>query len=112
MLHLAHASLWHWTQRDDCTTQHLSVGYWLLARAYAVTNQGHDATRYANRCLEVSQGLPPFYLGYAHEAAARAAILNGDTDHDAKHRAEAQQLAAQVSDAQERSLLETDLAEP
>ena len=37
--------------------------------------------RYAELCLEVSSGddVGPFYLGYAHEAAARAAAIAGDT---------------------------------
>lgn len=110
MAHLAHASLWHWTQREDGTAQNLSVGYWLLARVYAAAGQGENATRYANRCLELSQGLPPFYLGYAHEAAARAAQLSGDAATMETHLAAARTLVAQVTDEQERGMLAKDLA--
>ncbi|WP_395741367.1 hypothetical protein [Prosthecobacter sp.] len=36
MLLLAMASLWHWTQREDCTLRHRSIGYWQVSRVYAV----------------------------------------------------------------------------
>lgn len=28
MIHMAHASLYHWSQRNDCTDQNLSIGCW------------------------------------------------------------------------------------
>ncbi len=36
MLLLAQASLWHWTQRPDCTPRNLSIGYWQLSRVFAL----------------------------------------------------------------------------
>src|ERR1700687_1872237 len=35
MLQLSQASLWHWTQRSDCTPKNLSIGNWQLSRIYA-----------------------------------------------------------------------------
>ncbi len=29
MIQCTLASLWHWTQREDCTDMNLSIGYWL-----------------------------------------------------------------------------------
>ena len=69
------ASLWHWTQREDCSPQNLSIGHWQLSRAYALAGQGDNAMRHAVRSLEFAAGGPPFYVGYGHEAAARAASL-------------------------------------
>ena len=79
MIATAWASLYHWTQRPDCTSQHLSVGYWQVSRVHAVLNLAQEARRYAEVCDAYSHDLPPFYRGYAQEALARAAALTGDT---------------------------------
>lgn len=109
MILLSQASLWHWTQREDCTDQTLSVGYWLISRVLAVLQRGDEAAHYAGRCLAVSHSQPSFYLGYAHEALARVARLQGDADRASHHLSEARRLAAQVTDADERAMLEKDL---
>jgi hypothetical protein len=36
MVRLAQASLWHWTQRSDCTDKNLSIGYWQVSRVCAL----------------------------------------------------------------------------
>ena len=74
MLNLSLASLWHWTRRPDCTSKERSLGYWQVSRIYAITGRPKNATWYAERCREATEdaGLPPFYLGYAYEALARA----------------------------------------
>jgi len=74
------ASHWHWTQRPDCTATNHSIGYWQIARAYALLGQAENARRFAQLCLEVSrqEGVEPFYLAYGYEALARAAALAGD----------------------------------
>lgn len=110
MVSLAHASLAHWRERADCTPQNLSIGYWQVARVYAVLGQAENARRYRELCLQASAAEPPFYLGYAHEALARAAKLAGNAAVAAEHLATARQLAAQVTDAGERGALESDLA--
>lgn len=110
MLLLSFASLWHWTQRADCTEQTRSVGYWLVSRVYATLGQGAGASEFAAKCLEVSSSLLPFYRGYAHESMARALRLLGKDDEAVAHLAEAGRCAEQVADPQERSLLETDLS--
>ena len=109
MLLLALASLWHWTQRDDCADQNLSIGYWQVSRVYALRGDGPSALRYGEICLHYSQKEPPFFLAYAHEAIARAAALNGQTDRVTYHLTEARGLAAQVGDPEERAALEKDL---
>ena len=74
MLRLSLAATWHWTQRPDCTSTNLSIGYWQTARIYALLGQAENARRYAQMCFEVSQqpGVKPFFLAYAYEALARA----------------------------------------
>ena len=39
MILYALASLWHWTQRPDCSTTNLSIGYWQAARVYALAGE-------------------------------------------------------------------------
>lgn len=109
VLLLAHASLWHWTQREDCTPQNRSIGYWQISRVYAVLEQADNARTNAQKCLLASETLPPFYRGYAHEAMARSTYLLGDSDATTQHLAFAHALAADVEDPDERSMLEAEL---
>ena len=109
LLSLAHASLWHWKQRDDCKSENISVGCWQISRAWAKVGSVRAARLWARRCLEVSDGLAPFYLGYAYEALARAEALGG---HETKARQclnQARALADEVSDQDSRHLLLQDL---
>lgn len=111
MVELAHASFWHWTQRPDCEPIHRSIGTWQLARVYALVGDGKTAWQFASRCLGLSQSLPAFYRGYAHEALARAALVNGRRDLAHEHIALAEGLLNSVTDPDERSLLTPDLEE-
>ena len=51
MVELCLASLWHWSQRDDCTPTNLSIGYWQASRVYALLGQAENAMQYARLCL-------------------------------------------------------------
>jgi hypothetical protein len=106
---LSHASLWHWTQRADCTDQELSIGYWLISRVFSELRRGDQAAIYAEKCMAVSRSLSPFLLGYAHEAIARAASVQGRTESVHAHLTAARQIAMQIADQGERSMLENDL---
>ncbi|MCU0612884.1 MAG: hypothetical protein MUE60_13990 [Candidatus Eisenbacteria bacterium] len=111
MVLLASASLWHWKQRTDCEPVNLSVGYWQVSRAYALAGHYPTSKFFGERCLHVSQdaSLPPFYLGYAHEALAHAEALNGNVDSAQSHLTKAFEQLERIADKEERALLETDL---
>jgi hypothetical protein len=109
MIGLTHSSLWHWTQREDCTKKNLSIGYWQLARIYTIVGRPVEAKHYAQLCLEHSQHEEPFFLGYAYEALARAEKLAGNDAIASECRATAAHLAETVQDAEERKLLMDDL---
>lgn len=79
MVALSMASVYHWTQRPDCSDQNLSVGYWQVSRVYVTLKRATEALYFAEICLEYSEHLTPFYRGYAFEAIARAAALAGKT---------------------------------
>ena len=109
MVRLNQASLYHWSQREDCTNKNLSIGCWQAARIYALLGQADNARRYGELCLRYSQDEGPFYLGYAYEALARAEALAGQSELVSKYLQEAHRYLAQVTDPEDHQLLEKDL---
>ena len=112
MLRLSLASLWHWTQREDCTPTNLSIGYWQIARVYALLRQADNARHYGRLCLEASQkeGVLPYYAGAAYEALARAEFVAGNEDEKENYLIQAHQVAAALTDPEEKKMLLSDLA--
>jgi hypothetical protein len=112
MIQLSIASVWHWTQRDDCTPTNLSVGYWQVSRIYAILGRAGNARRYGQLCLGASQaeGVLPFYLGYAYEALARAESVAGNVQRRDAHLASAREVAGRLPDPEARQALLADLA--
>jgi len=109
MIHLAHASIWHWMQRADCTEKNLSIGYWQLSRIYALVGDANSARAYGQRCLQISPNDDPFLVGYAHEALARAELVANNADQLQQHKDEAKALAEKVTDEESRKMLLSDL---
>ncbi len=111
MIHCCHASFHHWSRVADATPTNRAVGYWQLARVYAVAGRAAGAQRYAQRCLAASQapGAEAWVVGSAHEAVARAAALRGDRAARDRHLAEARAIVALVSDAETKEILEGDI---
>ena len=112
MIETSLASIWHWTQREDCTDTNLSVGYWQASRVYSTVGMGDEARRYGGLCLRFSQaeGVGPFYLGYAYEALARAEQGAGNRENMEKYLAEARAAAEKVQDADSKGALLADLS--
>jgi hypothetical protein len=109
MILLAVSSLWHWTQRTDCTDQHRSVGHWQVSRVHALAGLADNGLRHAKRSLEYAAKLPAFYVGYAHEAIARAAQLLKDEPTFQAHMRLADACLMAVEDPAEKKMLEDDL---
>jgi hypothetical protein len=111
MIRLSHASHFHWTQRPDYTTTSASIGYWQTSRIYAILDQAENAMRYGNLCLEASQaeGVPPFFLGYAYEALARAAAVSGNRQEMDDYLDKAKDTAKHIEKVDERKMLVDDL---
>ena len=110
MVDLAHASFWHWTQRPDCTREKRSIGYWLLARVYALTGQADRARGYGDLALDFADKSGPFYKGFAHEALARAAMAGKKWALMDRHLKQAEARAAEVPEAKEAAWLRKNLA--
>lgn len=109
MLRLSMASLWHWSQRKDCTNQNMSVGYWQVSRIYTFLGQVENARRYGQLSLAASQGEEPFYIGYAYEGLARAESVAGNTKERDEYLRQARVQAERVSDAEWKKMLQDDL---
>ncbi len=111
MLSLCLASLWHWSQRKDCTSTNLSIGYWQVSRVFALLRQADNARHYAELCLEISKkdGVGPFYLGYAYEALARSESVAGNWEEKDAVLSQARQLASTLPDPEDRKQLMKDL---
>jgi hypothetical protein len=109
MVSFCHASIAHWQDGADCQPRNLSIGYWQLSRVLATLGQGQNAGHYGRLCLAASTAEPPFYLGYAYEALARAAAVSGDHAAAREHLDKASRLAAQVAKEEDQKALEEDL---
>lgn len=111
MLLRAFASFYHWTQDPECSPSNRSVSLWQLSRVYALLAQPESAYRYGRQCYIESQSanLSAFYVGYACEALARAAMLAGNQPEVAENLEKAHQLAKQIEDAEARQMLLDDL---
>jgi hypothetical protein len=111
LIALGHASLWHWTQRADCTPKNLSIAHWILSRIYAVLGDAPMAQRYAGSCLRISMegGVAPLFLAFAYEALARAAMVQRDWQTVGEYLRQADEIAEQVTDPEDRKNLMADL---
>ena len=111
MVNLCLASIWHWTERPDCTETNMSIGFWQASRVYAVVGLADEARRYGELCLGASRGpdILPFYLGYAYEALARAEIVAGNQDEAREHLAESRRIAEGLPNPDAKKQLLADL---
>ncbi len=109
MIRVNQVSIWHWTQREDCTDKHLSIGFWQSARIYAIIGQAENSRRYGKMSLDRSTSLPPFFVAYAYEALARAEMVAGSNDKMQEYLDKAKKLAADVSDEESRKMIMDDL---
>jgi hypothetical protein len=110
MIRLSQASLWHWTQRNDCTSENLSIGYWQASRIHAILNRADDARRYGRLCLENTPIESPFLRAYAYEALARAENTAGNSAMVEQYRGEVLRHVESVTDAEDRAQVLNDLA--
>ena len=111
MLELGLTSLWHWNQRPDRTPTSLSIGTWQVARICTLLGLVESARRYGQLSLEAarSEGVLPFYLGYAYEGLARAEAKAGNREKVQEYLDLALQAAGKVTEAEAKKQLLADL---
>ena len=110
MLLRAYASAYHWSRVGG--PKEASVAHWQIARCYTALGRPEPAVYHARRSLEIAQAgqIPPFFLACAHQGLAHALAINKDTAGAKEHIAQARELLKQVPDAEDRKVVEADLA--
>jgi DNA-binding transcriptional MerR regulator len=110
MLHAAHASRYHWGQVGG--PEQLAIGEWQCARVYSVLGRGEPALHHARRCLEIATAadVPDWLVASAHEGLARAYLVAGNRRAALDERALARGVLEKVGDAEDRQIVEDDLA--
>ena len=110
MVATAHASAFHWMCAPECKPENVARGHWLVSRVYTLVGRGEPALHHATRCLETCEAdeLRDWDLGFAYEALARAHKTAGNGAEAERYRALA--AAVEIADAEDRELLERDLA--
>lgn len=80
MLHMAHASRYHWGQVGSAVN--LARGEWQCSRVYAALRRPEPCLHHAQRVLDISlaEGLGGFDLAFAYEALARGHAIAGDSE--------------------------------
>ena len=111
MLSSTFAQLYHWYAVGE--PKNWAIADWQVSRVTALLGYPDLARRFGNRSFELADehNLGPFIKGFAHEAIARAAAEVDDVETFTEHVAAARALLPEIEDAEEREILEADLAE-
>ena len=110
MVHAAHASRYHWGQVGG--PEQLAIGAWQCARVYSVLGRAEPALHHASRCLDIATAstVPDWLIASAHEGLARAYAMAGQRESALASRAAAEAALAKVTDAEDRQVVQDDLA--
>ncbi len=113
LIHTAHASRHHWGEIAD-TPARIWRGEWMCSRVYAVLGRSEPALWHAQRARQLAEAggeaAEAWDLPAVYEALARASFVAGDAAAGAAWKARAAELAASIVDADDREVIETDLA--
>lgn len=110
MLDLAHAAAFHWGQVG--TPLNRARADVALARAHALAGDAGLALAYAQQSVDYFEHNPceEWDTVFAHGALAHAAAAAGDHERHAAHYARAHALAGRIDEAEDRAIVDADLA--
>ena len=110
LVHAAHASRYHWGEVGEPLQR--AIGEWQVSRAYATLGRGEPALHHARRCLALAEEheLERWLFASAFEGLARAHAAAGDRDAAAAWKARAEAAAREIDEAEERQIVEGDIA--
>ena len=109
MLHMAHASRFHWGEAPECKPENLARGEWLVSRVYTLLGRGEPAIWHARRCLAQCEehGIGDWDLAYAYEALARAHAVAGNPEA-AEWKAKARTAGDEIADPEDKEHFDED----
>ena len=112
IIHLAHASLLHWSKRADCKMKNLQRGEYLVALAYVNAGRKEPALYYAKRCAEMTAAnvgeREDFDLPYSCLIMGMALRLNGDMAGAERYFAEAERLGEGIRNPKDKEIFLAD----
>jgi DNA-binding transcriptional MerR regulator len=110
MVNAAHASRYLWTDIGDA--QNWAIGDWQVSRVYAALGRGEPAVHHARRSLDhaVQVDGQPWLLASAYEGLSRAYAVAGDRAAATEWKQKAEERLTMVDDADDREIVERDLA--
>ena len=112
MLHLAHASRYHWGLAGTHTNQ--AVSDWQISRIYATLNQANLALQFARSCLETCEkNALSDTVHTAYEGMARAHAIGGDYKSAREYIAKAREQLARLTglDEEDRRIYSDQIRE-
>jgi uncharacterized protein YndB with AHSA1/START domain len=111
LLRRVYASAYHWQRAARRQPVNEQRALYMQAKVHLLVGNAAESLRYAERCMALTRelGLDDFDLAYAHEAMARGLHAVGRTDEAMVEWAAAK--ATPVVDADDREIVEADLAE-
>jgi hypothetical protein len=109
MLHMAHASRFHWGEAPECKPENLARGEWIVSRVYTLLGRAEPAIWHARRCFDHCEenGIGDWDLAYAYEALARAHAVAGNAEA-ADWKAKARAAADEIADPEDREHFDED----
>jgi DNA-binding transcriptional MerR regulator len=112
MVHMAHASRFHWEESGLGKAENNARGEWQVSRVYSVVGRGEPAVYHALRCLEICEanGIGDFDIAYAYEALARAHAVAGNEDEARRFAGLASGARDGIEEDDDRELFDSDLA--
>jgi hypothetical protein len=112
LLYGAYASCLHWLEAGNEINH--ARGEHLIARAALAVGRTDLGLHHARRCLELvnehADQASAWDAPFAHEAVARALAATGESAQAKEHLDTAEQLAGEVDDAEDRKVLEDEIA--
>jgi len=110
LLALAMTSRYHWGFAGGA--REAAVADWMVSRCCAAVGAGELAVSYADAALErADEAFPAWLVASLHEGRARAAAAVGDAAGRDRHVTVAQQELAREPDAEDRAVIEEQLAD-
>jgi len=109
LVNAAHASRYHWAGVGGAKEK--AIGDWQISRVYAVLGRGEPAVHHARLALGYATQVEgeTWLLASAYEGLARAYAVSGDTHAATEWKAKAEARLAEVEDADDREVVQSDL---